>query len=299
MPYDVVVVGNAGIDTQVYLEGEEIDFEHEANFTRNLDCIGQAGGYAARGYASLDLKTAYIGAVGDDINGNWLRQTLFRQGIGTEGIFIDPEGTSRSINLMYQDGRRKNFYDGKGHMKLHPPLAIAGLLFAHAKLIHFNIPNWARELLPLARSSGATIAADIQDVVDPEDPYRRDFILDSNFLFFSAVNHSDPIPLIHHFWQINPNLEMVTGMGAKGCAVATAGDIRFYPPVDLDLPVVDTNGAGDSLAVGYLTARVFMDMTTAEAALRGQIAARHACSLRSDSDHLITQKEFESYLKRR
>src|SRR5512140_3731095 len=113
MGFDVVVVGNAGIDTNVYLAGEEIDFSVEANFTRNIDCIGQAGGYASRGYAAMGLRTAFIGAVGDDVNGEWIRRAFTQQGIDTRGMFIDPAGTSRSINIMYKDGHRKNFYDGK------------------------------------------------------------------------------------------------------------------------------------------------------------------------------------------
>lgn len=45
---EVVVLGNVGIDTNVYPYGEAIDWSVEANFTENLDYIGQAGGYAAR-----------------------------------------------------------------------------------------------------------------------------------------------------------------------------------------------------------------------------------------------------------
>ncbi len=135
------------------------------------------------------------------------------------GLFLDPAGTSRSMNIMFKDGHRKNFYDGKSHMTLDAPLKIARSLFEGAKLIHFNIPNWARVLLPIAQSSGAAIACDIQDVIDPTDPYRRDFIRKSNFLFFSAANHADPDPIIAYFWSMNPDLEIIAGMGELDCAV--------------------------------------------------------------------------------
>ena len=46
---DVVVIGNAGVDTNVYLPHADIDFEVEANFTENLDCVGQAGASACAG----------------------------------------------------------------------------------------------------------------------------------------------------------------------------------------------------------------------------------------------------------
>lgn len=61
----IVVIGNAGIDSNVYLPGADIDFRVEGNFTKNLDTVGQAGGYSARGYAALGRPTAFIGHVVD------------------------------------------------------------------------------------------------------------------------------------------------------------------------------------------------------------------------------------------
>src|SRR5512139_3247237 len=127
---DVVVIGNVGIDTNVYLHGEDIDFTVEANFTENLDYIGQAGGYASRGYAQLGQKTAFIGYVGDDYSGRFIREEFTGDGIDTTALFVDPAGTSRSINFMYRDGRRKNFYDGKSHLHLQPDLTACRAVLA-------------------------------------------------------------------------------------------------------------------------------------------------------------------------
>ena len=185
--FDVVVIGNVGIDTNVYLPATEIDFNVEANFTQNLDYVGQAGGYASRGYARLGKRTAFIGYVGNDFSGRFIREEFARDGIDTTALFIDPDGTGRSINFMYRDGRRKNFYDGKGHMQLQPDLDVCRQALAGATLAHFNIPNWARQLLPIAKECGLTIACDIQDVVSPDDPYRRDFIEFADILFCRSV----------------------------------------------------------------------------------------------------------------
>lgn len=119
---EVGVIGNAGSDTNIYLYGADIDFSVEANFSQNIDYVGQAGGYAARGYAALGRRSAYIGALGDDACGRMVRERFERDGIDGSGMFHDPLGTARSVNLMYRDGRRKNFYDGKGHMDLRPDL---------------------------------------------------------------------------------------------------------------------------------------------------------------------------------
>lgn len=291
--FDVVVVGNVGIDTNVYLHGGEIDFSVEANFTENLDYVGQAGGYASRGYAQLGRRAAFIGHVGDDYSGQFVRAELARDGVDTSAVWIDPAGTSRSVNIMYPDGRRKNFYDGKSHMALQPDLERCRAVMAGARLAHVHLPNWARLLLPAARELGLTVACDLQDVVAPDDPYRRDFIAGADILFFSAANHADPAPLIAGFLGDRADRVVVAGMGARGCAVGTSAGIEYFPPVGLDLPVVDTNGAGDALAVGFLTSFVLDGYSLRDSVLRGQIAARHTCAQRASTSALITPEQLD------
>jgi sugar/nucleoside kinase (ribokinase family) len=295
--FDVVVVGNVGLDTNVYLPGEDINFEVEANFTENLDYVGQAGGYASRGYAQLGHRTAFIGHIGDDYSGRFIQKEFARDGVDTAALFIDPQGTSRSINFMYRDGRRKNFYDGKGHMQFQPDLAVCRTILAQAKLAHFNIPNWARQLLPIAKEVGLTIACDIQDVVSVDDAYRRDFIAYADILFFSGANYADPSPLIEAFLHKKPSLIVISGMGAQGCALGTQAGIQFFPAVDMNTPIIDTNGAGDGLAVGFLTSYVLDNYSLSDSVCRGQISARYTCTQKASSSDLITAEQLEHYFQ--
>ena len=295
---DAVVVGNVGIDTNVYFQGAEVDFGREANFTENLDNVGQAGGYASRGYAQLGKRTAFIGYVGDDFSGRFIRDELARDGVDTTTIFIDPAGTSRSINFMYQDGRRKNFYDGKSHMQLQPDRVVGRSVLAQARLAHFNIPNWARQLLPIAKELGVTIACDLQDVVTLHDGYREDFIDYADIVFFSAANQPDPKPLIAELLKWNPALIVVSGMGAAGCALGTRTGMRYFGPVTMDAPVIDTNGAGDGLAVGFLSSYVLDGYSLEESVRRGQIAARYTCTQKASSSQLITAEVMRHYFER-
>lgn len=297
--FDVVVVGNVGIDTNVYLPGSDIDFAVESNYTQNLDYVGQAGGYTSRGYAQLGKSVAFVGYLGDDFSGRYIREEFARDGIDTTAVFVDPSGTGRSINFMYRDGRRKNFYDGKGHMHLQPDLDRCRAILARSRLAHFSLPNWARHLLPVARELGLTIACDIQDVVSADDPYRRDFCEYADILFFSAVNQADPTPFIEAFLARKPDQIVVSGMGARGCALGTLDGVAFYPPVEMEAPVIDTNGAGDSLAVGFVSSYVLDGYSLCEAVLRGQIAARHTCTLKATSSGLITAGQLEAYYQGR
>lgn len=294
-PYEVVVIGNVGIDTNVYLPGRDVDWTVEANFTQNLDYVGQAGGYTSRGFARLGRRTAFAGAVGDDWGGRLIREALGGDDVDLSALFIDPAGTSRSVNIMAADGGRKNFYDGKSHMTLAPDLAPLRRVLTGARLAHVHLPHWARRALPIAREMGVTIACDLQDVVSADDPYRQDFIAAADILFFSAANWPDPTPLIHGCLARNPAQIVVVGRGAQGCALGSRDGVAFFPAVDLDRPVVDTNGAGDGLAVGFLTSYVLDGFPLADAVLRGQIVACYTCSVRGSSSGLITRPQLDHY----
>ena len=295
---DVAVIGNVGIDTNVYFHSGEPDFSRESNFTENLDCVGQAGGYASRGYAQLGKRAAFIGCVGDDFSGHFIREEFARDGVDTTALFIDPAGTSRSVNFMYGDGRRKNFYDGKSHMQLQPDRVVCRSVLAQARLAHFNIPNWARQLLPIAKELGVRIACDLQDVVTLRDGYREDFINDADVVFFSTANQPDPNPLIEELLQWKPSLIVVAGRGAAGCALGTRDGIRYFEPVTMNAPVIDTNGAGDGLAVGFLSSYVLDGYSLEASVRRGQIAARYTCTQKASSSQLITTEIMRHYFER-
>jgi sugar/nucleoside kinase (ribokinase family) len=149
-----------------------------------------------------------------------------------------------------------------------------------------------------------TIACDIQDTVTAGDAYRQDFIAYADILFFSAVNQADPTALIETFLaarsgQSRPDRIVISGMGARGCAVGSRQGVEFFPPVEMDTPVIDTNGAGDSLAVGFLTSFVLDGYSLHDSVLRGQIAARHTCTLKASSSHLITRAQLDQLFQAR
>jgi sugar/nucleoside kinase (ribokinase family) len=295
MPFDIAVIGSIGIDTNVYLYTEDIDFSVEANFSQNLDYVGQAGGYSSRGFKRLGHDVSFIGYVGEDYSGRFIRETLEGDSIDTRFLLIDPKGTKRSVNIMYKDGRRKNFYDGRGSMELRQESEELRKYLRGTKLAHINIVNWTRFLLPMLRDEGIVISVDIQDVVAVDDPYRRDFIEAADILFFSSVNFPDPTPLITRFLDIRSDRIVICGMGKSGCAIGTKESIDFFRAVELEEPVIDTNGAGDSLAVGFLSSYLFSGYSLKESILRGQIAARYCCSKKATSTDLITTEVLDKY----
>jgi sugar/nucleoside kinase (ribokinase family) len=225
--------------------------------------------------------------------GRWVRAELTGDGIDLTGLGIDPQGTARSVNLMGSDGSRINFYDGRGHRSIAVDPALGEKIFAGSRLAMFHLPDWARTLLPVAKRAGAVLACDLQDVRDPDDDYLTDFIEGADILFVSSTHHLNPAPMLKQLVRRSNGSMVVCGRGGLGVAIATTEGIRVYPPPRVDLPIVDTNGAGDALAVGFLVAHELEGRPVEEAVQRGQLAARWTCAQRASSSDLVTREQLE------
>ncbi len=292
--FDVSVIGGIGYDTNCYLYSDKIDFSIEVNFTSNKDCIGGAGGYSSISFTNLGLKTAFIGFIGKDQYGKQIEAELNEHNIDTSCLFTDPHGTKRSVNIVYNDGRRKNFYDAKGAMEIQIDAKKVEEILSRSKLAHFSIVNWTREILPVAKKLGLIISTDIQDVVHIEDEYRYDFLNYSEIVFFSTINIYDQIKFINEYFSRFPNIELIiAGNGDKGCIIGTKQGIEKYPPPDINLKVTDTNGAGDSLATGFLSSYYFDGYNIPESIFRAQINARYTCSLNSEPANMLAINELD------
>jgi len=305
MPFDVVVVGAAGVDTLVYVPDPVPDLTRDSTMAGVVDRVGQAGAFTSRGFARLGWRTGFVGLFGDDWAAAAVRSAFARDGVRIAAESLDPSGTARSVNLMTPDGRRRAFYDGRGHMSAPVPDAAAA--FRGSRLALFHLSDWCRRLLTAARASGAAVATDLQDVTDVGDEYRADFVAASDIVFLSAANLRDPLEAAHEVLGMGPSV-VVVGMGSQGAMAVTPTEVVQAAPPQLDLPIIDTNGAGDGLAVGFLHRWVLTggdvsdasdpsEPSHADEALQlgaaltsGQCAARITCA-RTGSDDLATRDQ--------
>jgi acarbose 7IV-phosphotransferase len=288
----VVVAGGFGIDTNVYARGERIGAE--VTFAHVVDAPGQAGSYSARAFAALGLATRAIAALGDDPHGAWIRAELDRAGIALTEL-RDPLGTHRSINLVSVDGARRNYFDARGAEAVKVDVGACRRALRGAALLHCHLDDWCRRLLPIARAEGLPISCDLQDVLDVEDAYRADFVAAADVLFLSAVNLSDARASALDLAARRPGRLVVVGEGAAGCSVAVDGGIDTYPAVALPgRPVVDTNGAGDTLAATFLASHLLDGLDVGSSLRRAQLAARWVCAQRGDEKAPLPRAQLEA-----
>ena len=280
--YDVVAVGNAIIDliqpvTDGFLAEEGIakdamtliDEARADHLTARLsEAIVAAGGSAANtmtGIASFGGKAGYIGKVADDALG-----ARFREEFRAAGVAFDtparsaPPGTARSIIAVTPDGHRSmNTYLGASTL-LNPEdidaeliragetLFLEGYLFdrdeAKAAFVH------AAEI---ARAAGRKVALTLSDKFCV-DRHRVSFahlvaghvdILFANEAEILALYEQDDLNAAAAAAKRACPIVAIT-RSAAGSLIVTDGETITVPAVPTN--VVDSTGAGDQYAAGFL-----------------------------------------------
>lgn len=300
---DVAVVGAVGVDTVVFPPREwRWDSPTEGTLAQVEDVVAHGGGYAARGYAALGLRTAFVGHVGGDDAGTKVRSVLTGDGIDLTAC-VTSGRTAHSVNVVSPDGRRRNFYDPRLRGVDPPSASLVEMVLRRTRMVHVNIPDWARTVIGPARARGVAVAVDLQDTPGPDDDYRRDFVRGADVLFASGTNLDDPEGYARWAIAEGPAVLVVVGLGPDGClvvprespaervpALAALAD----PTTGTEREIVDTNGAGDSLAVGIASGMLLDGLGVDAAVRRGQLCARWCCSLRATSDGLLSRAQLDA-----
>jgi len=208
---------------------------------------GQAANVAAWA-AALGAEARFVGKRGADAAGELAEADLLRRAVKVLG----PAPTSRNgvvVSLVELDGSRTMISD-RG---VAPELTAEELepeWFEGCDAIHLAgyslmrepIGTAAERAVDLARAAGARISVDLSSVnvireFGPERLAERFVRIRPDVVFGNEAEH-DELPV--------PSDKRIVKRGARGATI----DGRDYVPVPG--VVVDTTGAGDALAAGYL-----------------------------------------------
>ena len=230
-----------------------------------------SGGSAANtmaGVAALGGRAGFVGQVADDQLGE-----IFTHDIRAVGVeFVTPprsggEPTGRCLILVTPDAQRTmNTFRGAAHElsrdALDPDqIRDAAILYLEAYLWRSEGPRDAmREALRIAHEAGRKVALTLSDIACI-GPHRADFLalIDSGGLDLLFANEAeiqaladvegrdaaiatieDKVPLI------------VVTCGANGALAVERGRRVSVPVARIGRGVVDTTGAGDLFAAGFL-----------------------------------------------
>jgi adenosine kinase len=282
--YDVLGIGNAIFDVLVRTdEGflakhgmtkggmALIDGPRAAAIYQDMGpATEMSGGSAANtivGLANLGARTAYIGKIKDDQIGRLYAHDIRAAGVAFETPpAIDGPATGCCYILVTPDGERTmNTYLGAAQELM--PADIDEAQIAAAAVVYLEGYLWdptnAKEAFlkasAIAHAAGRQVALTLSDSFCV-DRYRGEFLdlMRGGTVDLVFANEAE----LHSLYQTSDfdtaltqlradvRLGVVT-RGAKGCVVVSRNDIAMVPAFPIER-LVDTTGAGDLFAAGFL-----------------------------------------------
>lgn len=306
--YDVVGLGNAIVDILAEIDEATltrlnihkgtmtlVDLDQARDISEKLPAVTMiSGGSAANtlaGIASLGGRGAFVGKVMQDDVGQFFAKDIRAQGIEftTSAAEEGPE-TSKSLILVTPDAQRSMCTYLGASTALHVgdldrDQIIAGqIVYLEGYLWDSPKPREAlRQAASWAREAGRLVAFTLSDPFLMQR-YRRDFLeFVPHHVDLLFANEAE----ITALYQTN-NLEDAllrvrddVGVAAITCSadgsIVVAGDDRYQVPAAPVAQVIDTTGAGDLYAAGFMFGYA-RNMRLDECARLGGIAASEVIS---------------------
>ncbi len=227
---------------------------------------GGNGINTATALARLGVAVRVAAAVGDDRLGEMLRERVRKEGVEDTNLASLPRTqTSVSIVLIQHDGERR-FLHFRGANSLFSTkhlnweLAEAARLFHYASafaLPAFDGPPLAEALAQAKRLGCLTSLNVCWDTLDRWLPVLRPALAHTDYVFPNLAEgarltgESEPEGIARALRSLGVKT-VVVKLGARGCYVE-APEGAFLSP-GFPVEVVDTTGAGDCFAAGFLAA---------------------------------------------
>jgi acarbose 7IV-phosphotransferase len=277
---EVVVLGGSGVDTIVYVPELPVPFADSYPVPAIEMRAGQTGDGVALGLHALGVPTALLDVVGDDREGELVRDLHRRHGLPFTGVPVRA-GTKRAVNLVAPDGRRLSFYDtSRNDPADRLPESLVRDLVRGARHVHASITSPCQHAMPLLEDFPVTVSTDLHDW-DGHNPYHEAFAHHADIVFLSDTALPDPEAAMRGILAAGRAQTVVaTGGAAGGRALAKDGTMLAYPAATPPAPAVDSNGAGDAFVAGFLFG--YLAGEPLDRCLRyAAVAGAHACTVPS------------------
>jgi len=214
--------------------------------------------------AKLGVRTAVMGKVGEDGFGDYIINTLHRYHIDTAGVLRDHvANTSATMVMIGPDGERSFIH----YLGANAELRAADIdlaLAARGRILHIAGHNLmskfdgadAATILQAARQRGVATSLDTAwystgrwfSLIEPCLPH-IDYFVPSFEEASRIAGRSDPAEVARFFLDYGMKL-VALKMGDQGCYVTDGHEAVRLPAYPVT--PVDTTGAGDAFAAGFL-----------------------------------------------
>ena len=245
----VVCAGHVNWDVTLRVDALP-ETDGEAVITDRRSSGGGSAANAAVTLAGLDVPTGLVGSVGDDDHGRLLEAALADRGVDLGGLRT-VSGAETTVKYLIVDPAGEVMVLGnEGANEAIGPEDLEADLVAGADHVHLTgqRPDTAAALARLAREAGATVSFDpgrrLADR-DYAETFRLADVVFVNDREAAAVPSGGEPPA---------GRLVVEKRGGAGAEVRVDDEVVAHSGYDVD--AVDTTGAGDAFAAGFIAARL-------------------------------------------
>ena len=263
-----------------------------AGMDAGMEISGGSAANTLAGMAALGCRCAFIGQVRDDQLGEVFAHDIRALGISyTTAVASDGPPTARCLILVTPDAQR-TMNTFLGASQFLPPAALDLDLIRAARILYLEGYLWdpeqpraaMRDAIAAAREAGRQIAFTLSDAFVIER-HRDDFhalltdghidILFANETEIRALVQTDDVEAA--IAAIAPKVATLVVTRSEKGAIAIHDGVRHEVAAAPVAQVIDTTGAGDLFAAGFLTGHV-NGLDPARALAMGAIAAAEVIS---------------------
>ncbi len=254
--FDVVGVGD--LDVDIYVEVDKIPGRDEKVRANNHHY--HVGGMVANSMVALSRlgkKCVLHAPVGNDHYGTLAVAGLERNAVDTSGLVIKPDGKTYFCVVMLDKSGEKSLIVVPTDCISLDSDDINQEVITSARHMHTVLFGNVEIALEIAKSRDMSISMDIEpSMLKGQDEDRISEIIKKVDIVFLGENAAESIGHAETpAWNaqliasLGPSMVCVT-QGSKGGFVANQGKLTNY--YAYDVPVIDTTGAGDCFAAGFI-----------------------------------------------
>jgi len=254
---DVIGVGALNVDS-LYLVDKIANAGDEVAIKSRVDAPGGSSANTMVGLARLDIKTGFLGNIGRDTNGEFILNNFRTENVNVLGI-KRAEGTTGSIVGFVDKKGERALYANPG-VNDHLDMDTTAIEYAkNAKFLHFA--SFVGEKSYDAQLKLMESLSDIKISFSPGMLYAKkglkelDLIIENTAILFL---NKDEVELLtgwdykrgaEQLLEIGAGVVVVT-LGEKGCFITSSDNYHLVKGNKVN--TVDTTGAGDAFAAGFL-----------------------------------------------